>query len=338
MRRIAVEEHLLTESLVKYLRSRKVPPRLEAFQDQNNKVVDRMYRSSVNFTTPPIRKLTEVGPERIAIMDKAGIDMQVLSVASPGPDELEASEGTAIAPKLNDELSAIVKRYPDRFAGLACVAPANPVEAARELERAVKQLGLRGAKINSHGRGEYLDDPKYRVFWAKLEELGVPLYIHPKEPPEYQLKAYAKYPELVGPIWGFGADTGFHAMRLIFSGLFDAYPKLTVILGHLGEAIPFWLWRIDNHAENILHRTTFKRKPSEYFKGNFYASTSGMFWEDALAFTCKAMGADRVMFAVDYPYEDSNKEAVEFVEKTDISDADKEKIFHLNAEKALNLS
>jgi 5-carboxyvanillate decarboxylase len=340
MRRIAIEEHFFTEGYLDYLRSRISPPRLETFIDPQENRVERMWRSTQNFTVQMpqrLKKLTDIGAGRVADMDKAGIDVQVLSIASPGVDELEIPEGTAIAVNLNNELAQAVNRYPKRLAGFASIAPGNPIAAAQELERAVKELGLKGAKINSHGRGEYLDEQKYLVFWKKAEELGVPIYIHPKEPPEYMLKPYAKYPVMATAMWGFGADTGLHAMLLICSGLFDVCPKLKIILGHLGEAIPFWLWRIDNIASKSITRNNFKRKPSDYFKENFYVTTSGMMWEPAMLFTNQVLGSERIMFAVDYPYEDSNQAAVKFMDELPLSNADKENIYSLNAEKLMGL-
>ncbi len=340
MRRIAIEEHFFTPGYLDYLRSRSNPPRLETFLDSKQNMVERMWRSTMNYTvqTPQrLKKLTDIGAGRIADMSAAGIDVQVLSIASPGVDELELSDGAAMAVKLNNELAEAVHRHSGRLAGFASIAPADPEAAAKELERAVKVLGLKGAKINSHGRGEYLDEKKYLVLWKKAEELGVPIYIHPKEPPEYMLKPYAKYPVLATAAWGFGADTGLHAMLLICSGLFDACPRLNVILGHLGEAIPFWLWRIDNIAAKSMMGSSIKKKPTDYFKENFYVTTSGMMWDPAMLFVNHVLGPERIMFAVDYPYEDSNEEAVNWMDKLPIDQDDKEKIYHLNAEKLLGL-
>ena len=284
MRKIAIEEHLFSEDYLNYLRTRTQYPRLETYLDQNNCKAERMWRSAFNYTvqsTEQISKLTDTGAGRLAAMDKYGIDVQVLSVASPGPDELEVDSGTEIAKKINDSLAEVVKLHTDRFAALAVIAPGNPQEAAKELERSVKVLGLKGAKINSHGHGEYLDDPKYRPLFQKAEELNVPIYLHPKEPPNEMLKMFIPYTELASAMWGFGADASLHAMRLICSGLFDAFPNLKIILGHLGEGIPFWLWRIDNIWLRTPNANKLNKKPSEYFKDNFLVTTSGMFWVPA---------------------------------------------------------
>ena len=192
--------------------------------------------------------------------------------------------------------------------------------------------------------GEYLDN---KNFWPILEaasKLDVPIYIHPKFPPAEMLKPYLGYPGLSSAVLGFAADASLHAMRLILSGVFDKYPNLKIILGHMGEALPFWLWRMDSRIKEEIKQNEiaakyykdFKKNPSEYFKENFYVTTSGMFWHPALVFVCQVLGADRILFATDYPYE-SGKEAVEFLKTAPISKADKEKIAHKNAEKLFKL-
>jgi 5-carboxyvanillate decarboxylase len=339
MKKIAIEEHFFTKEYLNYLRTRLEYPRLETFTDEKGNNTERMWRSTVNYTIQSpaqISKLLDTGSGRISTMDSIGIDLQVLSIASPGVDELDVPTGTDIARKLNDELARIISFSPKKFAGLAAIAPGDPVGAANELERAVRQLRLKGAKLNSHGRGEYLDDKKYWVLFEKAEELSVPIYLHPKEPPQNALTQYMPYSDLASAMWGFGADTGLHAMRLICSGLFDTFPKLKIILGHLGEGIPFWLWRIDNIGLKTPISHNLRRKPSEYFKDNFLVTTSGMFWQPAFMLTYHGLSADNILFAVDYPYE-SNEQAVQFMEALPICDSDKEKIYHLNAEKLFDL-
>jgi 2,3-dihydroxybenzoate decarboxylase len=258
-----------------------------------------------------------------------------------GFEPFDAVEATAMSKKINDRIAEAIQDSPQRFAGFAAIAPQDPQTAARELERAVKDLGLRGVKINSHIRGEYLDNPKFGVILETAERLGVPIYLHPRQPAPDKLIPYYDYPELAGSMWGYGAETGLHAMRLIVSGVFDKYPSLKIILGHLGEAIPHWLWRIDNRWSK--EQATIKasgrklnKSPGQYFMENFYVSTSGMFWQPALLCAYMALGADRILFAVDYPYE-SNKDAVAAMDAMPICESDKEKIYHLNAEKLLSL-
>jgi 5-carboxyvanillate decarboxylase len=268
-------------------------------------------------------------------MDRNGIDMQVLSMAGPGVEEFDLPTGTALARSINDELAEAVARHPDRFAGLATVAYGDPDGAAVELERAVTKLGFKGAKVNSHVRGEYLDHPRYRAFWETAARLGVPVMLHPKDPLPGLLGLLDTYPGLTQAAWGFTVDAGTHALRLICSGLFDTCPKLQIVLGHLGEGIPFWLARIDNHWARS-PKTSLKKKPSEYFRENFYVSTSGMFEQPAFQCVYQTLGPERILFAVDYPYE-SIDQAVKFIDAAQLPDSDREKICHANVERLLAL-
>jgi 5-carboxyvanillate decarboxylase len=323
MKKIAVEEHFFTRNYVDYRRA-------------------NMKTEHVVARPGEIDECLDVDQGRLKAMDAAGIDMQVLSFSSPGVEGMENDEDAIrMARQTNDELAAIIKRHPTRYAGFATIACHKPDAAADELERAVKELGMIGAKINSHIKGEYLDAPKYRVVFERAEKLGVPIYLHPRSPSPDMLKPYLTYPILATAVWGFAAEVGLHAMRLICSGLFDKYPKLQIILGHLGEALPFWLWRIDNHRweqagmpDPLAPKVA--KKLSQYVKENFYVTTSGNFFLPAFMCAYMALGADRIMFAVDHPME-SSKDAVELIEKAPVCDGDKEKIFHLNAEKLLRL-
>jgi 5-carboxyvanillate decarboxylase len=343
MKRIAIEEHFFTQEYLAYLRSRKDYPRLETQKIKDLEM--EWLRLAPGCSLPSARHfqsgLLEVGEERLKMMDEVGIHMQVLSLSFPGVEALDPSDATSMSKRVNDELFTVIKKYPTRFAGFAAIAPQDPEAAANELERAVKKLGFKGAMVNSHIRGEYLDDRKYWVIFEKAEKLNVPIYIHPRQPSPDMIKPYLTYPELATPAWGFAAETGLHAMRLICSGVFDKYPNLKVILGHLGEALPWWLWRLDSRWVVIGRResataTQAEKKPSEYIKENFYITTSGMFWHPALQCCYSALGADRILFAVDHPYE-SNMDAVRFMDTASICDGDKEKIYHLNAEKLLGL-
>jgi 2,3-dihydroxybenzoate decarboxylase len=343
MKRIAIEEHFFTAGYLTYLRSRKDYPRSETVKAENREMEWLRLAPGCSLPSPPHLQsgLLEVGEGRLKIMDEVGIDMQVLSLSFPGVEALDPSDATSMSKRVNDELFAVTQKYLGRFAGFAAIAPQNPDAAANELERAVKELGFKGAMVNSHTRGEYLDDRKYWVIFEKAEKLNVPIYIHPRQPSPDMIKPYLTYPELATPAWGFAAETGLHAMRLICSGLFDKYPGLKIILGHLGEALPWWLWRLDSRwivvgREESAFGMLAKKKPSQYIKDNFYVTTSGMFWHPALQCCYSALGADRILFAVDHPYE-SDKEAVEFMDKASICDIDKEKIYHLNAEKLLGL-
>jgi len=314
--KIAVEEHYTPESLQEYLVSRR------------GEAVRRFAagRSSID--------------HRLADMDAAKIDMQVLSVGIMGIHELKPEDGAAMAKDIDDEMAEVVASYPAKFAALAAIAPQGPEQAAAELERAVKKLNMKGALINSHINGEYLDEDKYRVILKTASDLKVPLYIHPNLPSPDMIKPYLKYPILPGAFWGFAAETGLHAMRLICSGVFDELPGLKIVLGHMGEALPFWLWRLDaqwQHKIMAAGQKELSRKPSEYIKDNFYFATSGMSWPLVIEFGCAAVGTDHILFGVDYPIE-SNVVAVAAIENSALSNVDKEKIFHLNAEKVFNLS
>ncbi|OGO17795.1 MAG: hypothetical protein A2Z15_05090 [Chloroflexi bacterium RBG_16_50_11] len=290
----------------------------------------------MNDINGPDRFLTELGDKRLREMDKAGITMQVLSLTAPGVEAFSSADGITWAKRINDDLSTTVMKYPERFAGFASLPLQEPEAAADELQRAVKKLGLKGALVNSHVRGEYLDNPKFWVVFEKAEKLGVPIYIHPKEPSPDMLKPYLAYPGLWSALWGYGAEAGLHAIRLICSGLFDKYPNLKIIIGHMGEALPFWTWRLDRQWQHTPMAKILSKKPSQYIKENFLITTSGVFSVPALLCAYLTLGAENILFAVDFPYE-SNETAVQFIKDAPINDSEKEKIFHLNAEKVLGL-
>ena len=280
---------------------------------------------------------------RLRVMDAAGIDMHLLSLTTPGVQALAPDRATTIAGLVNDRLAEIVGQHPTRFAGLATVAPQQPIEAAAELERAVTKLKLNGLLINSYTIDEYLDLPKYDPILAKAAELNVPLYIHPRTPSPSMVKPYSAH-GLIGALWGFAADTGLHAMRLIMSGVFDRHPNLTVILGHMGESIPYWFWRIDNMykkynalgAGPAIGIKPLRQLPSEYFRTNIYITTSGVNSHANLKFGLELLGSERIMFAVDYPFE-SSEESVQFLDTAPISDEDRSNIAHRTAERVFKI-
>jgi predicted TIM-barrel fold metal-dependent hydrolase len=257
-------------------------------------------------------------------------------MAGPGVEEFDQPQATALARRINDELAESIKANPDRFVGLATVAYGDPVAAADEAERCVTRLGFKGVKLNSHVHGEYLDAKKFWGFWDMIEKLGVPVMLHPKDPPKGLLSLLDDYPGLTQAAWGFAIDTSTHALRLICSGLFDAYPKLRIVLGHLGEAIPFWMARIDNHWVRAPMSVPLKKLPSQYFRENFYVTTSGMFQHPAFQCVYQTLGADRMLFAVDYPYE-RMPDGSAFIDAVIVSESDKAKICHTNVEKLLGI-
>lgn len=337
MKIIAIEEHFTTEEHIDHLQFilEKKYPSPDVIEEEKHLGLE------LPFLVPErndevMANLLDLGEGRVKEIDQAGIDMQVLSLVSPGFQVFDSATGTKLAKKMNDRLDEAIKEFPERLAGFASLALQNPEGAADELERTVKELGLKGALINSHTKGEYLDEKKYRVFLQRVENLRVPIYIHPRAPSPAMIEPYLGYPLLSTPLCGFGAEVSLHALRLICSGLFDELPGLRIILGHLGEALPFWLWRLDNMWERAPAYKELQKTPSQYFKENFLVTTSGLFSQPSLLNVYQSLGADRILFAVDYPFE-SNEAAVQFMKEAPISDVDKEKVFYLNAEKILSL-
>jgi len=338
MKIIDLENHFFTKDYIHYLRNRKVPPKETEQEDGLTMWYNDVLCSPRSFEME--NKLLDLGEARLKEMDEKGITIQALSLSPPGVQCFEPAEGTAWAKKVNDELAKVVKRHPDRFVGLACIAPQSPDEAADELERAVSELGMKGVNIESHARNEYLDGKKYRSIFKRAEKLDVPIYLHPEIPSTSILKGYADdYGfELAGPPHGYGADLALHSMRLIYSGLFDEHPKLKIILGHMGEGLPFWLTRMDAYWIKPWKgkKPRIEKRPSEYVKTNFTITISGMFFVPAFLCSYLALGADRIAFAVDYPYE-RTEEAVRFIKEAPISDLDKEKICYSNAARLLRI-
>jgi 2,3-dihydroxybenzoate decarboxylase len=283
-----------------------------------------------------LKRMTDLGEGRLEAMDQAGIDLQLLSVTSPGVQIYDPSQGSDLAQSVNERLAEAVRAHPDRFAGLATIAPQDPQGAARELDRAVNQLGMKGALINSHTKGEFLDDEKFWVIFDKAQALDVPVYIHPRVPSPDMVKPFQQYFGLEAAAFGFPIDASLHALRLILSGVFDDFPRLKIVLGHMGEGLPFWLPRIDKKMalfQNIhAPERELNKPPSQYFHDNFYITTSGMNYEEPLLLAHKVMGADRILFAVDYPFEEA-EEPVRFMDNAPISDQDRRKIYQTNAEK-----
>ncbi len=288
-----------------------------------------------------LARMTDLGNLRLADMDATGIARQILSLTAPGVQVFEAADAVALARASNDFMVDAIRRHPDRFSGLAAIAPQDPAVAAQELERGVRRLGLKGAIINSHTRGEYLDNEKFWPIFEAAEALDVPVYIHPNTPSPAMIAPFLER-GLDGAIFGFAVETGLHILRLIISGVFDRFPKLTLVIGHLGESLPFSLSRIDfmhNRMVSANRYATVKkleRKPSEYFKENIYITTSGMAWEPPILYSQSVLGVDRVMYAMDYPYQFVPEE-VAVTDNLPISDADKKKLYQSNAERVFRL-
>lgn len=284
-----------------------------------------------------VRELADLGESRLAYMDAAGIDVQVLSFGSPGPQAFDAKTGIPMARDANDRLFEAMKVHPDRFAGFAALPTADPNASADELERTVTKLGFKGTMIHGHTQGSFLDEKKYWVIFERAQALGVPIYLHPTLPHPDVTKAYfGGYEELARAGWGFAIDTSCHFLRMVFAGVFDAYPDLKIILGHLGEGLPFAMHRLNDHTYRAAKRRGLKKTPLEYLRDNMLVTTSGNWYEPAFLCTLLALGADNILFAVDWPYE-PNTAGIEFLKKISISDLDREKIAHLNAERVLRM-
>lgn len=285
-------------------------------------------------------KLADLGDQRIYDMDTAGIDVQVLSLTSPGTEQMEPADAVSTARSVNDFVADAIKRHPSRLAAFAVLPTSLPDKAADELERTVKEYGFRGAIINGHSRGRYLDD---RFFWPILERaenLNVPIYIHPTVPPKPVVDAYYSgqfSPDVIYAIstsgWGWHIETAVHVIRLILGGAFDRYPGLQVIIGHLGEAIPFMMDRLERRLPSEL--TGLDRPISSYLRENISYTISGFNFIPSFLNLLLQVGAERIMFSTDYPFSSMN-EARDFLERLPVSGADREKIAHANAERLLH--
>lgn len=281
-------------------------------------------------------RMQDIGDRRIADMDATGIAKQILSITSPGLQVFDAQLAVRLATDFNDQLAQAIRKHPNRFAGLAAIAPQDPCAAAKELQRAVKSLGLKGAIVNSHTRGEYLDDPKFWEIFEAAESLSVPIYLHPTTPSPQMIAPFLDR-GLDGAVFGFAVETSLHALRIVVSGVFDRFPKLQIVLGHLGEGLPYWLFRIDFMHQRLASNNRYaglpklQRQPSDYLKENFHVTTSGMAWQPPILYAISVLGIDRVLYAMDYPYQFVPGE-VKVTDDLPISEADKKKLYQSNAE------
>jgi len=280
-------------------------------------------------------RLADLADRRLDDMDAGGIDMQVLSLTMPGIQGMtDADEAISAAKQANDQVAEVVRDHPARFAAFAALPCQDPAAAVAELDRAVHELGLCGALINGHTNGAYLDGQEFWDLWALSESLQVPIYIHPTDPPT-PFACCTGYP-LQGATFGWAFETGTHALRIILAGVFDRYPGAELMIGHMGEFLPFSLMRIDDRYDFYQARPGITHPPSHYIKNNLLITTSGVNDAEPLLCTMNVMGADRVLFAVDYPYQ-YNEPAVEFIDTAPISDYDRDLICHRNAERVLKL-
>ncbi|BBX66182.1 amidohydrolase [Mycobacterium saskatchewanense] len=290
-----------------------------------------------SFAQQWLRKLPDFTQYRIPEMDAAGIDIQVLSLTVPGLQaDLDADTARGDARRANDYLAQTVAEHPTRFRGFAALPLQDPRAAVTELERCVTELGFCGALVNDHLGGRYLDEPLYEPLWEALESLAVPLYLHPGTPPADRWRVLTGHPELYGAMWSWAAEVSGHALRVVCGGVFDRHPSATLILGHMGEFLPFQRSRLDSRYATIHTDYRLQRPPSAYLGTNVVFTTSGVFSPAALTGAVLEVGADAIMFSVDYPYE-SSQEAVDGFERTTLSPGDREKIAHANAERILKI-
>jgi 5-carboxyvanillate decarboxylase len=285
-----------------------------------------------------LSELLDLEGQRLADMDRNGVEVQLLSLTAPGVQMFAPDTATSLAMVANDRLAEIVRRHPTRYAALASFAPQDPARATKEMERAIKNLKFNGFIVNSHTNNEYLDQPRYWPILEAAEALDAPLYIHPRAPSDGMAAPFRDY-RLEGAAWGYGIETGTHAVRLMLSGVLDRFPKLKIVIGHMGEALPFWMWRLDFMAAPGARAAgrTNQLKPSEYFQRNFAITTSGVEDPLALRYCIDKIGADNIMWAIDYPYQPTSP-AVAFIESAPISEAHREKIAYQNAERIFRLT
>jgi predicted TIM-barrel fold metal-dependent hydrolase len=287
-----------------------------------------------------LAQLQDVGPERIAAMDAAGIDVQVLSLNSPGVEQASPADQVAVAAEANDFVADAKRRHPDRFSALAVLPTATPAKAAAELEHRIGKQGFAGAVINGHTRGRYLDDP---FFWPILEcavSLDAPIYLHPTVPVKAVVDA--TYGGFAAPVtslfatgaWGWHIETATHLLRMILGGVFDRYPKLQIVIGHLGEGIPFMLPRLNRNLPK--EATKLQRSIAEYLRENVHYTFGGFNFPNTFESLIQEVGFERIMFSVDYPF-GSMAEARTFLESLPLSDNERDRIAHGNAEKLFRL-
>lgn len=283
-------------------------------------------------------RLEDLGEQRLKEMDEAGIDVQILSHAAPGTHLMDAATAVPLAIRVNDRLKATVDMKPDRFAGFATLPASDPKAAADELERTVTKLGFKGAMVHGLTQGLFIDDKRFWPIFERAQALDVPIYVHPSTPHPAVVEAYYKdyiqeFPAFLTAGWGFTVETATQGIRLVLSGVFDKYPNLKIILGHLGEGLPFSLWRIDASLSRKGNRPLAFR---ETFRKHFYITTSGNFSDSALQCSVQEMGVDRILFAVDWPYVE-NRPGTAWMETVNLCTEDRHKILHGNARRLFRM-
>ncbi len=290
------------------------------------------------------RQILDLGDERLAGMDENGIEFSILSLNSPAVQAiLDTKTAIEVSRRANEKMAEAVAKHPGRFAAFAALPMQDPDAASKELTRCVKDYGFKGALVNGFTQKDvpdsaiYFDIPEYRSFWSTVSDLDVPFYMHPRMQIKSRAQAYDGHPWLMSAPWGFAVETSIHALRLCGSGLFDDFPKLRIILGHMGEHIPYDLWRIDARMRFSPRGYTGKRYLGDYFREHFYVTTSGNFCDQTFRCALDVLGADRLMFSADYPFE-KMKDAADWYDKTPISEAERLQIGRTNAIKLFKLN
>lgn len=337
--RIATEEAFATaEQLDAIMRLVK-----EGRADKGTQSLWGFYGTSPSERTTFIReRLLDVGPLRIQAMDESGIDKAVLALTSPGVQSMfDLDEARGIARRANDHLKAACEAYPDRFYGMIAIAPQDPEWSAEELRRGKEELGFHGVQVNSHTHGQYLDEEQFDPILRACADLDLPLYIHPQGPPDGMIGGMVEA-GLDGAVYGFGVETSYHAMRMLTTGVFDRYPGLQMMLGHGCEGLPYWLYRLNYmHQAGIRSQRYDRLKPLKndlfhYMRNNVLATNSGLPFGPSIKLMIEVMGEDRVMYAMDYPYQYVPDE-VGLMDNLDITDEQKKKFFQTNAERWFKL-
>lgn len=317
MGKIALEEHTLIAEPAHIERWLSLAPMIPG------PIVDRL-----------VPQLADTGARRLEEMERGDVDLAVLSNVASVQGVLDAATAATLARESNDHLAEVVRARPDKFAAFATVPLQDPAAGADELERAVVELGLVGAMVFGHTNGCYLDDRRFDPFWERAQDLGVPVYLHASDAPELPPSMSGR-PELIGPTWSWTAETATHALRIVFGGVLQRFADLTLVLGHLGETLPYFLWRLDQRARAWSADPT-AALPSEQIKRNIMLTTSGTFSDEPLLCALSAVGEDNIMFSVDDPFE-SMHEASRWFDDCPLGEVARAKIAHENARTLLDL-
>jgi predicted TIM-barrel fold metal-dependent hydrolase len=332
LKKIDFEAHFYSWEFFEFLHEHRGYPHYTKDERTNSRRICYASNVSVKHGDILVNRLLDLGENRVKEMDAAGVDVQVISLSEPSVELFDPVTGTALAKSSNDVLAGAIQNYPDRFMGFAALAPQDPDEAVKELERAVKELGFKGWLTHSNFGDTYLDHQKYWPILEQAEALSVPIYIHPSFPAITQLHDYGF--ALAGAPFGFQFETAMCLMRMILNGIFDRYSGLQIILGHFGEALPFLMERIDfpfvKPWFDPADRPHLERKPSEVLRENMFVTTSGRYYEPAFQCTVEALGIERVLFGTDHPYE-TMADGVQFIQALPLSPEDKARIYSLNA-------